>query len=264
MNIMLKTLIGVIFTGNILCLRAHDVSQLSLPRVETVLKRVVERSEKENENDRTFNQRYSYTRTRATEYRNSEGDLKKREEKKSQNLPVVSSASFLPQPVGRSLGPQQNAGSKGSQTDSRIRGRALDKKDFSLDDDLLGRFKFTLAGRDTVNGRPMLLLDFKPANRTLPERNIKDRFINRAAGRVWVDEEDYVLAKADLRLTEKVNVIGGLAGAVWAFRYAFNRERTPDGLWFTRKVDWHVEGREVVLRRTIDYHEEKTDVRRAW
>ena len=108
------------------------------------------------------------------------------------------------------------------------------------------------------------MLEFKPAKKNLPERNIKDRFINKAAGRVWVDEADYVIAKADVHLTESVNVVGGLVGAVWKFNYSFDRERTSDGLWFTRAVDWHLEGREVVFRRAIDYHEGKTGVRKAW
>ena len=147
---------------------------------------------------------------------------------------------------------------------ANVRGRAFDRKDFSINDDLLDRFEFDLAGRKTVNGRPMLLLDFKPAKKELPERNIKDRFINKAAGRVWVDEADYVIAKAEVYLTETVNVLGGFVGAVWKFNYSFDRERTSDGLWFTRAVDWHLEGREVILRRAIDYHEGKTSVRRAW
>ena len=54
----------------------------------------------------------------------------------------------------------------------------------------------------------------------------------------------------------------GLVGAVGKFSYAFERGRTDDGMWFTRKVDWHLEGREVILRRTVDYHEQTTDVRK--
>ena len=108
------------------------------------------------------------------------------------------------------------------------------------------------------------MLDFKPAKKDLPERNIKDRFINKAAGRVWVDEADYVIAKAEVYLTEAVNVVGGLVGAVWKFNYSFDRERTSEGLWFTRAVDWHLEGREVILHRAIDYHEGKTGVRKLW
>src|SRR5205823_5344564 len=100
-----------------------------------------------------------------------------------------------------------------TDTHSNVRGKAFEKRDFTLNDDLLGRFQFTLAGREMVNGRPMLILDFRPANKKLPERHIKDKFINKAAGRLWVDEADYVLAKADVHLTETVNVFGGLVGA---------------------------------------------------
>ena len=182
------------------------------------------------------------------------------------NLPSAVPVAYRAQPAGLTPGPNLGAERSEAVTDasSNVRGKAFEKKDFSLNDDLLGRFEFDLTGRETINGRPTLLLDFKPAKKSLPERNIKDRFINKAAGRVWVDETDYVIAKADVHLTESVNVVGGLVGAVWKFNYSFDRERTSDGLWFTRAVDWHLEGREVILRRAIDYHEGKTGVRKAW
>jgi hypothetical protein len=97
----------------------------------------------------------------------------------------------------------------------------------------------------------------------MPERNLKDRFINKAGGRVWVDEGDYCLVKADVHLTQKVNVGFGLIGAVWKFDYGFERGRTDDGLWFTRDVNWHLEGREVVINRQVDYHEKMIDIRRT-
>jgi hypothetical protein len=132
-----------------------------------------------------------------------------------------------------------------------------------LNEDLLKRFDFTLSGREVVNGRPALIVDFKPASRKPPEKSIKDRFINKAAGRVWVDEADYAMVKADLHLTEKVNVVGGLVGAVAKFTLSIQRERTPEGLWFIRKQNWHLEGREVFIRRQVDYHEEYKDVRKV-
>jgi hypothetical protein len=60
-----------------------------------------------------------------------------------------------------------------------------------------------------------------------------------------------------LHLTEKVNVLGGVVGSVWKFTYAFTRVRTPEGYWFCRRMDWHLEGREVVFDRIVDYHERK-------
>jgi hypothetical protein len=95
-----------------------------------------------------------------------------------------------------------------------VRGKAFKKDDFALNNDLFGRFDFTVAGREVLNGRSALIVDFQPAKKNVPVRNLKDRFINKAAGRVWVDEADYKLVKADLHLTERVNVVGGLVGAV--------------------------------------------------
>ena len=99
---------------------------------------------------------------------------------------------------------------------------------------MLDRFDFKLIRRETTNGRAMLVLDFQPKQKRLPEQSIKDKFINKAAGRVWVDEAESVVMKGDLHLSERVSVFGGLIGAVWKFTYRFDRERLPDGLWYLR------------------------------
>ena len=78
-----------------------------------------------------------------------------------------------------------------------------------------------------------------------------------------MDEADYAIAKANLHLTQQVNVLGGLVGAVWKFTYSFDRERTPEGFWYARHVDWHLEGREVVFHRIVDYHEQKFGAQKA-
>src|SRR5204863_165327 len=91
-----------------------------------------------------------------------------------------------------------------------------------------------------------------------------ERAFNQHYGYTRTKVTEYVIAKAEVYLTEAVNVVGGLVGAVWKFNYSFDPERTSEGLWFTRAVDWHLEGREVILHRAIDYHEGKTGVRKLW
>jgi hypothetical protein len=244
---------------------ASDNSAPPLPALETILQRVAEKAAQEDENERMFRDRYFYTRNRVTEFRNSQGELKKREEKNGDHDPLASNPPVRPPPA-RPQSSRADAAAENrpvSDTHSNVRGKAFKKGEFVLNDDLLGRFEFQVAGRETVNGRPALMVDFQPAKKKLPVRNVKDKFINKAAGRVWVDEADYALVKADLHLTDRVNVVGGLVGAVWKFTFAFTRERTPDGLWFTRDSRWHLEGREVFVQRTVDYHEERLGVRRV-
>jgi hypothetical protein len=233
-----------------------------LPTVDFLLQQVIARAvNKEDENDILFDMNYQYTRTRTWEYRNSSGAVISQETKSSlENKPLRLAAK-----AARLADPNQPAKSKPvvkdepvSATHSNIRGKALKVNDYSIPN-LIKRFQFTLVGREMLNGRPTLVADFKPVSDHLPASSLADTFINKAAGRVWIDEEDYAIAQAKLRLTQQVNVLGGIAGAVWKFTYDFTRLRTPEGYWFARSLDWHLEGREVVFNRIVDYHERKLD-----
>ena len=223
---------------------AIDTGTPPLPPVETVLQRLAEQSQKEEANDLVFKQRYHFTRSRATEVRNANGELNKREVKTQVNKPVT----HLEKP------------DVAAETQTKRRGKTGRKTDFTVDREFLQRFQFTLVGRETINGRPTLILDFIPATTKPPERALNERVINRMAGRVWVDEGESVLAKADFHLSEKVNVVAGLVGAVVSFTLSFDRARTADGLWFTPRLEWRLDAREVFVRRTVESHEEITEV----
>ena len=233
-----------------------------LPTMDFLIQQVVARAvNQEDKNDDLFAMNYQYTRTRTWEYRNSSGELESREQKSSvENRPLHLAAKAARLAAGnRPLPPPPVVKDEPvSATHSNIRGKALQVKDYSIPN-LIKRFQFTLVGREMLNGRPTLVADFKPLNNHLPVNSFADKFINKAAGRVWIDEEDYAIAQAQLRLTQQVDVLGGLVGAVWKFTYAFTRVRTPEGYWFARNMDWHLEGREVVFNRIVDYHERKLD-----
>jgi hypothetical protein len=235
-----------------------------LPTFESVLQHVLERAKDEGDNDHAFDERYRYARTKVTEFRNSAGQLKKREANTSVHVPAPAApAPATPAPASAAAAKTAPAETEAvSDTHSNVRGQQLKKSDFLLNQNLVSRFKFTIIGRDRLNGRPALVVDFVPINKTLPERNLKERFINKAAGRIWIDADDYSLVKADLHLTQQVNVGWGLIGAVWKFHYGFQRERTSDGLWYPSEVDWHLEGREVIFNRLVDYHETTSGVQK--
>jgi len=229
--------------------------------LDSILQRVVARAKLEDDNDRAFNRLYSYSREKVTEFRNSAGQLKSREDKASVHQPNPSAAVARPVVADAGANPQKDQ--PVSDTHSNVHGQAFRKNDFLFNEDLVNRFKFTLAGTDIINGRRAFIIDFVPAKKDLPEHNLKDRFINKAAGRIWVDAQDYTFVKADLHLTKQVDVAFGLVGAVWKFNYSFERARTDDGFWFTRTVNWHLEGREIVVNRVVDYNETTTNVQKT-
>ena len=242
--------------GAVIC-PTHAAQTSDLPPLDEVLQRAVARADTENANDEQFNRHYRYVRTKLTEFRNGKGELKKHDEKRSNEGVALDAQAPPPLPAAMTPKPVAVKDAPVSDTHSNVRGKPVAMNDFSHA--LLERFDFTLVGRETNNNRATLVLDFQPKKKKLPERSFKDKFINKAAGRAWVDEADAAVAKAELRLTERVNVLGGLVGAVWKFDYSFDRERTPEGWWYARRVDWHLEGREVIVNRIVDYHETKTN-----
>jgi len=254
--------VAILLAGPLLSLAASP--DTPLPTFASLLQHVLERAKAEGDNDRAFDARYGYTRTKVTEFRNSAGQLKKREANTSVHVPASAAPALANPAPATATAPKPDPMESGavSDTHSNVRGQQVKKSDIVLNEDLVSRFVFTIVGRELLNGRPAWVVDFVPAKKNLPERNLKERFINKAAGRVWIDAADYSLVKADLHLTQQVNVGWGLIGAVWAFHYGFERTRTADGLWFPSEVDWHLEGREVIINRIVDYHETTSAVRR--
>src|SRR5262249_36897608 len=137
------------------------------------------------------------------------------------------------------------------------------KSDFVLNDELFRRFDFTIVKREQINGRDTLVMDLKPTSKKMPVRSLKEKFLSKTAGTVWVEECDWNLAKGSFYLIDKVNVVGGLVGAVKSFTYAFDRSRTDDGFWYPTKVHWRLEGRELFSGKVIEYDEKRENAKRV-
>jgi len=250
---MMRKLAGILAWGAIAGTSwATSLETASLPAVEIIVERALARAQQEAENDRAFKAAYIFTRTRTNDYRNVRGNLTKRRVKTSVNQPGVRDGENP-----GSMGPVLGITNKVSSDTS------LHKRELLASTNLVERFTFELCGREIVGGRPALIVEFKPSKKQPAIANFKERCLSKVAGRVWLDEEEYAVVKAEARLTEGIGVVGGLVGAVNKFNFSFGRERTEDGLWYTRLLTWHLEMREVIVERTIDCIETKTDVRKA-
>jgi len=247
-----QALLAVSFAA--ISIRGLAVENVS-PALAPILDRIIERAKLEGENDHSFKQLYSFSREKVTEYYNGAGALIKRDVKDGVHQPnpdaVAPVATPSPaKPTGDTIAKEQHPA---------LQGQSFDKNEL-LNPNVFNRFQFTLAGQEKVDGRDMYVIDFAPIKKDLPEHTFKDRFINKAAGRVWVDAADYTIAKADLHLIQKVDVAFGLIGSIWKFNYSFDRVRTDDGVWFTKESAWHVEGREGIVNRTIDHTETLSNI----
>ena len=234
---------------------ANSPERASLPPVATIVERALAQAQKETENDQTFKDTYCFTRSKTTEFRNLRGHLTKRKARTTVNEPSARNADETVESA---------AGSAWGGTNVVSSDTRLHKRDLLANTNLLKRFTFELRGRELIDGRPTFIVDFKPVSGKLSAANLKERFLNKTAGRVWVDEAEYVIVKAEAKLTEGFSVVGGLVGTVHKFNFSFGRVRTADGLWYTRLLTWHLEAREVIVERVVDCVETKTEVRKAW
>jgi hypothetical protein len=130
-----------------------------------------------------------------------------------------------------------------------------------LNEDLLQRFQFTLSHRELLNGRSTLVLTFVPNNPPAPVRQFQDRLLNQAIGTLWIDAEDYELAKANLFLGQPVSF--GILGAVQRLTFGFERTRAADGAWLMKWTDTFFKGRKFIIPVQLRKRVDCTDFRRV-
>ncbi len=214
------------------------------PDIEEVLHRMGQRWQLEAQNSAQFRERYAFTHRIITEKWADTGVLKERTEESVRHDPRL--------PTGEQP--------KNARRERRGPGyRVSDFEDAAA---VFPRFDYRLAGSEDVNGRAAWVIEFQPKEPALPARGLKERFINAVAGRAWVDAEDHVAARLDLRLVREVGIVGGLVGNVRDCQVRFERRRTADGLWYTPQFSWHLEGRALFSRKHLTHREIKMDVER--
>ena len=227
--------------------------------VPFILLQVATNTWRESVNDQSFAAHYEFMRWKRQEELDGKGRVTKSTFKISTNRPASSAIQRMDDEEATALAPRPT-NTLHVAAGGRVRGRAVDQRDVTFDGDLLSQFQFTLQGRDELLGRPVLLLDFAPREPAPPPRNLKERFLRHVTGRIWVDEQSWMVAKLDLHLLSPVDFVGGLVGSVKSLRYAFERAVTPEGWWFVRAVDWELTGRAVLASKHVVFHEGRTNL----
>ncbi len=116
---------------------------------------------------------------------------------------------------------------------------------FAFDEDFVAKYNFTFKGKIEVNGRPAYVLSFEPKSKDLPEKKESDRFLNKTRGTIWIDCEEYVVAKASSRLMEPIKILGGIVASIKKFEFTMTQKKKGD-LWFPTRVSQKIAGRKLV------------------
>jgi hypothetical protein len=73
-----------------------------------------------------------------------------------------------------------------------------------------------------------------------------DRLLDRISGMVWIDAEEFEIARAELQLGSEVNLLGGVVGSLKKLAYTMTCTRVDDGLWFKTSSFGDFEGRKLI------------------
>ncbi len=222
-----------------------------LPSEEEVRQGILTEAARADEASRQFEKHYGYTRVETRTERNSRGKLRHHDESRWTCLPI-----------GNAEDPDPNASAPNDST-QEPGVRTYKERDIQINEDLLRRFDLHVRGRETVDDRLVLRVDFQARAGALPEKNLLDRFINRSSGTVWLTEPDYATVRALFRLNQKVEFAYGIAGAVYSFEGTLDRTQTREGAWYSRQSRWKSDYREFLIRRVVEFSEVRTEVERV-
>jgi hypothetical protein len=121
-----------------------------------------------------------------------------------------------------------------------------DNRENLLSPDLVARFDFTLVTNAPIAGRMAYQIAFRPKNPLPPAHHIADHFLSRISGIIWIDAEEFEIARAEIGLSSEVDLLGGTVGCLKKLAYTLNRTRIGEGLWINTSSSGNIEGRKLL------------------
>ena len=195
---------------------------------------------------------YIYKQTTVIEELDSGGTVKERKEK----LYDVKLIGGMPraklllvngkQLTGKALKEEEEKDRKRAQRfEEKKKAGKEDEVEVLINRELISRYACQLHGREEYNGRMSWVITFRPRSDDLPIDKMQDRVLNKLSGTIWVDCEEFEVARADLRLADRVKLLGGFIGVLDVFDLEMNRARSPLGVWYNHDGSLRVEGRKL-------------------
>ncbi len=219
------------------------------PGTEEIVQKAVARAEEAQA--ASVQRDFTWTKATVLEELDSSGNVKERTEKVYQVLFQGGSTHLkLVQVDGHD--PSQADLKKMADNDATVQKLLADSKnkaaprDNFLTRDLVARFDFKLVGKETVNGREAYQVAFQPKNPELPVHHFVDRLLNRLSGTLWIDAQEFEVARADVSLKSEVKLLGGLVASLKKAAYSMTRTRVAEGVWVNTSSNGDFQGRKLM------------------
>lgn len=194
--------------------------------------------------------RYTYDVLEADEQLDGDGHVKKRDTKRYEvfyvkGLPLRRQV----EENGRRLDEDEQ-----KKEDRKVREKAesfskglvaREQPDFRLSQ-ILERYDFKAVSREPLASGEAILLEFQPLPGKRPLNS--DNVLRAIAGRIWVDDVDQAVAKAEIRNTSGIKFAFGLGASVKSLDVDIEFLRMADGVWLPLRVSATAAGRMLVFK----------------
>jgi|TARA_B100000959_G_C14934451_1_gene605126 outer membrane murein-binding lipoprotein Lpp len=117
---------------------------------------------------------------------------------------------------------------KDGKGDPELRGR---KFDFYRD-----KFVPRLISTETIAGRPAYIVQFVPDPSYKLENAIVDRMMNQMLVKAWIDQEEFQVAKAEIKLTKPISFLAGIAASLREIKFTIRQKRVTPEIWVDQNV----------------------------
>jgi hypothetical protein len=111
---------------------------------------------------------------------------------------------------------------------------------------ILERYDFRTTGREDLDAWPALVLEFtpRPGRRDLEG----DVVLRSLGGRIWVDEAEKEVVRAEVKNTGDIKFAFGIGATVSGLAFTIDFRKIEDGLWLPARVEATAEARVLLMK----------------
>ena len=118
-------------------------------------------------------------------------------------------------------------------------------------DDLFRVYDYTMVGRQTLDGRPVIAVDFAPKPNAAPVTD-DGRLMKKVKGRVWISEDDYQIARVEALMLDDISRAGFLFKLYKGTTASFERRKVNDEVWLPSEMRLNGSGRALFRKFHIE------------
>ena len=237
-------IVACFLTQNIFAVNSGAIS------AEEIIQKAVERAKAAETEPKP---EYALVQTTTTEERDSKGQLKD-QERKAEEVHLRSGC----------LVKDNDCSGKQKRESAKLNLKNSSRSDFInlLTPGTIAKYVFSYVAKTNLNGRVAHELTFQPRSKNLPGKELTEKIMNQAKGRLWIDAEEFELVKANIHVDSEVPVAGFL-GALKRAAFSLERVRLETGLWFERFYKTDYEARKLMDSKRVIMQAEFTNFRRV-